>query len=185
MSRFLYIAFGWLRFAMPNKKQLQPWWLPLPKRLQFLRIPMWIILIASSFHRLTKCQTETRLSPIVSALRGSYGTTGDLEVPLLFPQSKCSSAGVIFNLPVEDELLRAWNDSRAYTQQAKSHGIRLALGHVCATSIVGLKSFDQHWSAQSRERFKTPSTDWRRQAWPTQPHFLGFASLTSTSLATI
>ena len=66
-------------------------------------------------------------------------------------------------LPAGAELLKARKNALAYTQQAKSHGIRLALGYVCATSIVGLKSFNQHWSAQFRAQFKTPPADWRQQ----------------------
>lgn len=50
--------------------------------------------------------------------------------------------------------------ARAYTEKAKSLGIPVVLGYLCATSIVGLKDFDAHWPADFRERFKSTPADW-------------------------
>ena len=47
-----------------------------------------------------------------------------------------------------------------YVRQAKARGIRLAIGYVCATSIVKLKTFDRHWSPELRSQFSTPPAQW-------------------------
>ena len=51
----------------------------------------------------------------------------------------------------------------AYVKEAKSFGIRLVLGYLCATSIVDLPHFDAHWDPSFRARFKTPPSAWRQQ----------------------
>ena len=51
----------------------------------------------------------------------------------------------------------------AYVQEAKSRGIGLVIGYLCATSIVDLKHFDAHWEPSFRARFKTPPSAWRQQ----------------------
>ncbi len=65
-------------------------------------------------------------------------------------------------LPEEIELAKARLDTLAYTRKAKAQGIRLAIGYVCATSIVGLDRFDKHWSPQFRSQFHTPPAEWRQ-----------------------
>jgi acetyl esterase/lipase len=51
----------------------------------------------------------------------------------------------------------------AYVREAKSHGIRLVIGYLCATSIVDLPNFDAHWDRSFRARFHTPPSHWRQQ----------------------
>ena len=41
-----------------------------------------------------------------------------------------------------------------------ARGIRLALGYVCATSIVKLETFDRHWPPGMRSQFATPPAQW-------------------------
>lgn len=50
-----------------------------------------------------------------------------------------------------------------YVTQARAAGIQLAIGYVCATSIVKLDTFDAHWPAALRSRFSTPPSAWRQQ----------------------
>jgi hypothetical protein len=56
-----------------------------------------------------------------------------------------------------------------YNRDAKSHGIELAIGYICATSIVKLDEFDKNWSNELRARFKTPPAEWRQQDRKGQP----------------
>jgi acetyl esterase/lipase len=51
----------------------------------------------------------------------------------------------------------------AYVREAKSQGIRLVIGYLCATSIVNLPNFDAHWALSFRARFHTPPSEWRQQ----------------------
>ena len=66
-------------------------------------------------------------------------------------------------LPAEPELARHRELTTAYNRKAKSLGIELSLGYLCATSIVGLKTFDDGWSEQFRNSFKTIPAQWRQQ----------------------
>lgn len=50
--------------------------------------------------------------------------------------------------------------AQAYAQEANALGIPVVLGYLCATSIVGLERFDQHWTPAFRARFATPVADW-------------------------
>lgn len=51
----------------------------------------------------------------------------------------------------------------AYVREAKSLGVRLVIGYLCATSIVDLPHFDAHWDPSLRARFKTSPSAWRQQ----------------------
>ena len=51
----------------------------------------------------------------------------------------------------------------AYVRRAKANGIQLALGYVCATSIVKLETFDKNWSKEFRAQFETPPAEWLQQ----------------------
>ena len=51
----------------------------------------------------------------------------------------------------------------AYVKEAKSRGIRLVLGYLCATSIVDLPHFDAHWEPSLRARFHSTPSAWRQQ----------------------
>jgi hypothetical protein len=48
----------------------------------------------------------------------------------------------------------------AYTRQAKAAGIRLAIGYICATSIVKLETFDRQWTPEFRSHFSSPPVNW-------------------------
>ena len=63
-------------------------------------------------------------------------------------------------LPAPAELEARRKAVAAYVRQAKARGIRLALGYVCATSIVKLDTFDRHWTPELRSRFATPPAQW-------------------------
>ncbi len=66
-------------------------------------------------------------------------------------------------LPEESKLGATLEGMRTYTAKAKHEGIRLAIGYVCATSIVKLNSFDRNWTAKFRAQFHTPPAEWRQQ----------------------
>ena len=66
-------------------------------------------------------------------------------------------------LPPIEILKRRHEAAAAYARRAKSHGIRLALGYLCATSIVKLETFDQNWTLEFRSQFQTPPAEWRQQ----------------------
>jgi hypothetical protein len=59
--------------------------------------------------------------------------------------------------PQIDELLAK---TRTYLLGARKAGITLAIGYVCATSIVNLDAFDKNWPAPFRKQFKSPPRNW-------------------------
>ena len=62
-----------------------------------------------------------------------------------------------------DAMARQRQAATTYLRNAKRQGIRLAIGYVCATSIVKLETFDQNWPAEFRARFHLPPSGWRQQ----------------------
>jgi hypothetical protein len=66
-------------------------------------------------------------------------------------------------LPAPAQLEATAKTTRDYLKNAKSHGIRLALGYVCATSIVKIETFDQNWSHDFRAQFSSSPKDWLQQ----------------------
>lgn len=66
-------------------------------------------------------------------------------------------------LPAPADLQQQRKAAAAYAQAARSRGIRLVIGYVCATSIVQLDSFDRNWAPQLRRQFRTPPAEWRQQ----------------------
>ena len=66
-------------------------------------------------------------------------------------------------LPPAQEIDRQRKATAAYLLKARHHGIRLALGYVCATSLVNMDAFDRNWSKEFRARFHTPPATWRQQ----------------------
>lgn len=66
-------------------------------------------------------------------------------------------------LPPEAEFKTAREKVTEYNQRAKHDGIKLALGYLCATSIVKLDSFDKNWTKDFRAQFKTQPAEWRQQ----------------------
>lgn len=65
-------------------------------------------------------------------------------------------------LPPDATLSKLRQSQKAYLKKAKSQGIRMAIGYVCATSIVNLKSFDANWTPKFRKQFRTPPAQWRQ-----------------------
>lgn len=66
-------------------------------------------------------------------------------------------------LPSPAELDEHIQHVNAYNRNARARGAELVLGYVCATSIVGLESFDDQWTEEFQVQFKSPPTDWRQQ----------------------
>ncbi|MDB6028044.1 MAG: hypothetical protein JWM68_4267 [Verrucomicrobiales bacterium] len=65
-------------------------------------------------------------------------------------------------LPPEKTFATNRQAAAEYVRRAKTRGIQLAIGYVCATSIVKLDTFDKNWSADFRKQFQTPPTAWRQ-----------------------
>jgi hypothetical protein len=95
------------------------------------------------------------------------GTIGDQAEAAL-----ASGANIIYvsgvgagylGLPASEVLAARRKAAVAYLHAAKRQGIRLAIGYVCATSIVGLGTFDKNWQPEFRARFQSPPSDWRQQ----------------------
>ncbi|HEX8522057.1 MAG TPA: hypothetical protein VF669_07365 [Tepidisphaeraceae bacterium] len=63
-------------------------------------------------------------------------------------------------LPKPEELKKLATKNAEYVQDSKAHGIRVALGYLCSTSIVKLERFDQNWTQEFRKSFTTPPADW-------------------------
>lgn len=72
-------------------------------------------------------------------------------------------------LPAEDVLRAHKAAVRAYNARSKAAGASHMLGYLCATSLVGLESFDRHWSGDFRAAFQTPPSAWRQQGTNGQP----------------
>lgn len=72
-------------------------------------------------------------------------------------------------LPGADEFAALLKSTSEYNRQAKEKGIELAIGYLCATSIVKLSTFDKNWSAEFRAQFATPPSEWRQQDRRGQP----------------
>src|SRR2546427_3461454 len=66
-------------------------------------------------------------------------------------------------LPSAEQMRKQREATVTYLRAAKRNGIRLAIGYVCATSMVNLKTFDQNWTANFRARFRAPPSEWRQQ----------------------
>ncbi|MDQ6633084.1 MAG: putative glycoside hydrolase family 15 protein, partial [Verrucomicrobiota bacterium] len=66
-------------------------------------------------------------------------------------------------LPSPKELAEKRRDATAYVRHAKEKGIRLAIGYVCATSIVKLEAFDKNWSEKFRAQFSAAPAEWLQQ----------------------
>lgn len=63
-------------------------------------------------------------------------------------------------LPPEHDLQAASRATREYLERAHKQGIKVAIGYVCATSIVKLDSFDKNWSAKFRQQFSSTPREW-------------------------
>lgn len=109
------------------------------------------------------------LSPLSVGVAGHafdhLGNIGDQA-----PAAAASGANIIYStglgeygyegLPDSKQLAAAQERARVYLQKAKSSGIRLAIGYVCATSIVKLGEFDRNWTPEFRAHFQSRPVDW-------------------------
>lgn len=66
-------------------------------------------------------------------------------------------------IPPEEEWEKTKKEVREYVNHAKSLGIPVVLGYLCSTSIVGLKTFDQHWFDDFKQQFSSAPKDWLQQ----------------------
>jgi hypothetical protein len=66
-------------------------------------------------------------------------------------------------LPSPDGLAAERRRLADYNRRANERGIKLIIGYLCATSIVGLDKFDGHWTAEFRGQFTSPPSDWMQQ----------------------
>ncbi|EEF59093.1 hypothetical protein [Pedosphaera parvula] len=96
---------------------------------------------------------------------GSYSEQADTAVASGANILYCTGLGGMgySGLPAEAELQAASKSSKAYLGKAKAKGVRLAIGYVCATSIVKLDSFEKNWSPKFRSQFQSPPKDWLQQ----------------------
>ena len=66
-------------------------------------------------------------------------------------------------LPSQQDFQALRENVAAYNRRAKEHGIELAIGYLCATSIIKLDTFDKNWTDEFRGQFKTQPAEWRQQ----------------------
>ncbi|HOX56654.1 MAG TPA: hypothetical protein P5205_07760 [Candidatus Paceibacterota bacterium] len=66
-------------------------------------------------------------------------------------------------LPPAEELAVQRRATASYLDNARRRGIRLAIGYVCATSIVKLEAFARNWPPELRAQFGQPPAEWRQQ----------------------
>jgi hypothetical protein len=66
-------------------------------------------------------------------------------------------------LPSPDVMTTERRRLADYNRQAKERGIKIVIGCLCATSIVGLEKFDAHWSPDFRSEFTTSPSEWLQQ----------------------
>jgi hypothetical protein len=66
-------------------------------------------------------------------------------------------------LPPRNDFTVAREKVGEYNRRAKQNGIELAIGYLCATSMVKLDSFDKYWTDDFRAQFKTRPGEWRQQ----------------------
>ena len=66
-------------------------------------------------------------------------------------------------LPAPEELEKAIGSELEYNQRIRKAGIKTCLGYLCATSIIGLDTFDKNWTAEFRAKLSTPPAQWLQQ----------------------
>lgn len=72
-------------------------------------------------------------------------------------------------LPAPAEFAQQKQAATEYCRHAKAAGIRLVIGYVCATSIVGLDSFDKNWTPAFRAQFHSIPENWRQEGADGRP----------------
>jgi hypothetical protein len=93
---------------------------------------------------------------------GAYSEQADTAVASGANILYCTGLGGFgyLGLPAQDKLLEARRDSETYIKKAKAQGVRLAIGYICATSIVKLETFDKDWTPEFRAQFRTAPKEW-------------------------
>ena len=66
-------------------------------------------------------------------------------------------------LPPAEQWAQQKTCAAAYAAKAHALGIPTVLGYLCATSIVKLDTFDDHWPGDLRAELQTPVTAWLQQ----------------------
>jgi len=66
-------------------------------------------------------------------------------------------------IPAPEQWQTQWDRSLAYNQHSRQLGIEVIVGYLCATSIVGLDAFDDHWPEELKAALKTPPAEWLQQ----------------------
>jgi hypothetical protein len=66
-------------------------------------------------------------------------------------------------LPSPAQFKKLCQDEAAYVRTARKQGIEIAIGYICATSIVGLETFDKNWTPEFRAQFNSAPAEWRQQ----------------------
>jgi hypothetical protein len=132
-----------------------------------LKLAGCLALLAFSTHSLAGAPRELRVGVAGHAF-DHLGSIGDQA-----ETAAASGANIIYvtglgglgylGLPAADGLATQRQAAASYLRNAKRHGIRLAIGYVCATSIVQLETFDKNWSPAFRARFHQPPANWRQQ----------------------
>lgn len=94
------------------------------------------------------------------------------------PAAAASGANIIYGngfgwlydgLRTPAEMKVASEKAAAYVRDAKHDGIKLAIGYVCATSIVKLPKWDRNWTPAFRAQFKTPPSEWLQRGRDGKP----------------
>ena len=66
-------------------------------------------------------------------------------------------------LPAPEQWRTRLADEAAYARKARELGITTVLGYLCATSIIGLDTFDDHWTDEQRAEFGSAPETWLQQ----------------------
>ena len=123
-----------------------------------------LLLFLSSFCAIGGTESELRVGVAGHAFDhlGDIGEQGEIAAAsgsTIIYTTGFGSLGYA-GLPAEAELKLKHKEISAYNRRAKKSGIRLAIGYVCATSIVKLETFDKNWTAKFRAQFSTPPSQW-------------------------
>ncbi len=66
-------------------------------------------------------------------------------------------------LPATEKIEKTHRATKAYLTEARKNGLQLAIGYVCATSIVKLETFDRNWPKEFRDQFSSSPSEWLQQ----------------------
>jgi hypothetical protein len=68
--------------------------------------------------------------------------------------------GLYDGMKSPQEMSRLGQETSDYLRHARQNGIKLAIGYVCATSLVKLDTFDRNWPAEFRKQFSASPASW-------------------------